>query len=95
MALFDRVLSLDLTIDTPRDRFLRVKSVIQDSAILDNYQFSKADREEILNYIRKNISRLEQGISLRTVINLADLKRMKPKGWEYLANNTLLDRRVA
>lgn len=91
-ALMDRVLTLDLTIDTPRDRFLRVKSVVKDSEILDSYSFGRKERDLILDYIRKNIGRLENGVSLRTVINLADLIRLKPQGWEYLANNTMLSR---
>lgn len=92
-ALYDRVLSLDLTIDTPRDRFLRVKSVVFSSPILDTYGFSHEEREQIVDYIRRNIGKLKTGISLRTVINLADLMRMKPVGWQHLARNTLLRNR--
>lgn len=91
-ALFDRVLSLDLTIDTPRDRFLRVKSVALGSGMLDEYDLKTEEREEIVDFIRKNIGKLKNGITLRTVLNLADLMRMKPDDWQYLARNTLLKR---
>lgn len=92
-ALFDRVLSLDLTIDTPRDRFLRVKDVTLNSDMLKAYGFSVSEREEILDYLRQNIGKFKLSVSLRTVLNLADIRRMKPNGWEFIARNTLLTRK--
>jgi len=89
-ALFDRVLSLDLTIDTPRDRFLRVKSVVQNSSMLDKYGFDGDEKAKLIDYIRQNIHRLESGVTLRTVLNLADLMKVNPSKWEYYARNTLL-----
>ena len=91
-ALYDRVLNLDLTIDTPRDRFLRVKSMIMNSQLLEEYAFDDDIKDSIIDFLRQNVHRLKGGISLRTALNISNLIRMKPDGWEYLARNTLLKR---
>jgi hypothetical protein len=89
-ALMSRSHYLDLGIANQRDKFLRIKGVVVGSDMLEDYNFSKEQREAIMDYIKVNINSLRD-LSLRTVIKLADLVQMKDGiGWERIANLTLL-----
>lgn len=89
-ALQSRSHYLDLGIATQRDKFLRIKGVVIRSTMMDEYDFDAELRERIMTYIRNNINELRE-LSLRTVIKLADLVKMKQgEGWERIANATLL-----
>ena len=89
-ALQSRSHYLDLGITTQRDKFLRIKGVVVNSDMLEDYNFSKEQREAIMDYIKVNINSLRD-LSLRTVIKLADLVKMDSSmGWQRLANLTIL-----
>lgn len=87
-ALESRCHYLDLTIDTNRDKLLRIKQVIEDG-MMDQYGFDEEIIEEILEYVESNQDRFRE-LSLRTVVKIADLISAFPDRWQDVAQLTLL-----
>jgi hypothetical protein len=89
-ALESRCHYMDLTIDTERDKMLRIRQVIQDG-MLDAYTLSDEVKEDIIDFVDVNKSRLRE-LSLRTVLKVADLAVSFPDRWEAFAENTVMRR---
>jgi hypothetical protein len=81
---------MDLTIDTDKDKMLRIKQVTQDG-MLDAYDLTEEVKEEIMDFININKNRLRE-LSLRTVLKVADLAKAFPDRWEAMAENTVMRR---
>ena len=89
-ALESRCHYLDLTMDTQRDKFLRIKQIVRDG-MLDSYDFEDTAAQEIVDYMWEMKSRLRE-LSLRTVLKIADLRKMSEHNWKRLAETTILKR---
>ena len=89
-ALESRCHYIDLTIDTEREKMLRIKQIVSDG-MLDEYQLSTETKEEIVDFIDINKKRLRE-LSLRTVLKVADLAKAFPSKWEAVAENTVMKR---
>ena len=89
-ALESRCHYMDLTIDTDRDKMLRIKQVIEDG-MLDQYTLDNDVKEEIIDFVDINKNRLRE-LSLRTVLKVADLAVSFPDRWEAFAENTVMRR---
>lgn len=89
-ALESRCHYLDLTMDTARDKMLRIKQIVKDG-MLDQYEFSEAQTQEVMTFVIDNAARLRE-ISLRTVLKIADLVKMKPLAWKRYAETTVMKR---
>lgn len=89
-ALESRCHYMDLTIDSERDKMLRIKQVIQDG-MLDEYKLNDETKEEIVDFVDMNKNRLRE-LSLRTVLKVADLAVAFPDRWETFAENTVMRR---
>ena len=89
-ALESRCHYMDLTINTERDKMLRIAQVIKDG-MLDNYKLSDEVKEEIIDFVDINKKRLRE-LSLRTVLKVADLAVAFPDRWEAMAENTVMKR---
>jgi len=89
-ALESRCHYMDLTIDTERDKMLRIKQVIQDG-MLNAYKLSDEVKEDIVDFVDINKNRLRE-LSLRTVLKVADLAVAFPDRWEAFAENTVMRR---
>jgi hypothetical protein len=87
-ALESRCHYLDLTIDSDREKMLRIKQMVS-HGMLDRYQFENNEVEEILDYIDTNRRRMRE-LSLRMVIKVADLRKSMPKSWESVASITCM-----
>lgn len=87
-ALMSRSHYLNLTISTNRDKFLRIKGLIQSGEFLEKYRFSDDLENEILEFIENNINRLRE-LSLRTTIKIADIAKMKPSDWKRICAMTV------
>ena len=87
-ALESRCHYMDLTIDTERDKMLRIKQVIQDG-MLDQYKLTDEVKEEIVDFVDINKKRLRE-LSLRTILKVADLAVAFPQRWESYAENTVM-----
>lgn len=88
-ALQSRCHYLDLTLDTVRDRILRIKQIAGDGALFQDYDFDKVVQDEIIDFMTENSSRLRE-ISLRMAIKIADLRKMSPTRWKRLAETTCM-----
>lgn len=87
MALESRAHYLDLSIDSNRDKFLRIKQVVRDSSMLSSYNFSDEKKQEVMTYIESKMPTLRE-LSLRTVKKIADLA-VFAEDWQSLADVTL------
>ncbi len=90
-ALESRCHYLDLTIDTEREKVLRIKQVVSDCGMLDDYEFSDVAKQELLFFIDDNKKRLRE-LSLRMVLKLADLRKSMPTNWQAVAEVTCMRR---
>jgi hypothetical protein len=89
-ALESRCHYLDLTIDTEREKVLRIKQIVEDG-MLDKYDFEPGAKEELLDFIDTNKKKLRE-LSLRMVLKLADLKAGFPDRWTGIAEMTCMRR---
>ena len=89
-ALESRCHYLDLTMDTQRDKFLRIKQIVRDG-MLNSYDFVDGAENEIVEYMWEQKNRLRE-LSLRTVLKIADLRKMSEQNWKRLAETTILKR---
>lgn len=91
-ALQSRAHYLDLTIDTERDKMLRIRQVQRDSnnGLFEDYGFTETQSNEILDFMEANMTRLRE-ISLRMAVKIADLVKVS-KNWKVLAEATCMKR---
>jgi hypothetical protein len=89
-ALESRCHYLDLTIDTDREKILRIRQIIEDG-MLDEYEFGDEGREEVVQFIDTHKTELRE-LSLRMVLKIADLKASFPDRWENVAKMTCMRR---
>lgn len=88
-ALMSRCHYLDLTIDTMRDKLLRIKQIAMTGSLFPAYGMTSEQEQEILDFMNQNKNRLRE-ISLRMAIKLADLRRMSADRWQSIAMNTCM-----
>jgi hypothetical protein len=89
-ALESRCHYIDLTIDTDREKMLRIKQITKDG-MLDDYDLGEHVVDEIVDYMESNKTKLRE-LSLRTVLKIADLAKAFPTKWEAMAENTVMRR---
>jgi len=89
-ALESRCHYIDLTIDTDREKMLRIKQITKDG-MLDDYQLGEHVVDEIVDFMETNKTKLRE-LSLRTVLKVADLAKAFPTKWEAMAENTVMKR---
>jgi len=90
-ALESRCHYLDLTIDTEREKLLRIRQVVSECGMLDDYEFTDLEKEVLIDFIDDNKKKLRE-LSLRTVLKIADLKRSMPANWRAVAEVTCMRR---
>ena len=86
-ALQSRCHFLDLTINTAREKMLRIRQVYRDSDLFIDYDFTRQAGEEILDFMWENHTVLRE-ISMRMAIKIADLVNISPTNWRTLAKAT-------
>ena len=87
-ALESRCHFIDLQMDTVKDKLLRIKQIVADG-MLDGYDFDQVTKDEIMEFIDSNQSRLRE-ISLRSALKTADLRKAFPTKWKSFAETSLL-----
>jgi hypothetical protein len=87
-ALQSRCHYLDLTIDSMRDRMLRIRQICG-AGMLEKYAMPKDTEEELIQFIFENKHKLRE-ISLRMVLKIADLWKMAPDRYQQLASSTCM-----
>ena len=89
-ALQSRCHYLDLTLDTMRDKLLRIKQIFQEGDLFQAYELTPAQGEEILEFMQTNKDRLRE-MSLRMALKIADLTKVS-NNWREMAENTVMYR---
>lgn len=90
-ALESRCHYIDLQMDTNREKILRIRQVAGEGTMLDRYGFTDEQKEELMDFIEINQTRLRE-LSLRMVLKIADLYKSFPKVWEAMASTTCMRR---
>lgn len=92
-ALQSRCHYVDLSIDTERDKMLRIRQVHRDAdgGLFSNYDFDGNEPDQIFEFMSENAVRLRE-VSLRMCLKIADLVKISPTNWRTLATATVCKR---
>ena len=88
-ALQSRCHFIDLTLNTLRDRFLRIKQIYKKGELFADYDFTPEQGDEVINFMEHNQNRLRE-ISLRMALKIADLTKVSADNWKALAATTCM-----
>jgi hypothetical protein len=93
-ALESRCHFIDLQMDTEREKVLRIKQIVFNPeagqvGILDTYEFDDVVKNEVVDYIIENRSKMRE-LSLRTVLKVADLRKGFPNSWKEMSEVTVM-----
>ena len=88
-ALQSRCHYLDLTLDTMRDKVLRIKQIAKDGELFAEYDFEQVVEDEIIAFLDENKNRFRE-MSLRMAIKVADLRKSFPLKWKAMAQVTCM-----
>lgn len=88
-ALQSRCHYLDLTLDTMRDKFLRIRQIANTGQLFENYDFDQKTQELIIDYLSENAEQWRE-MSLRMALKVADLYRVSNTNWQALARATCM-----
>ena len=89
-ALQSRCHFLDLTVDSERDKMLRIKQVHRDAdgGLFVDYDFTEEQTDEIMSFIWDNHAKLRE-VSLLMCLKVADLVKISAN-WRELAKATCM-----
>jgi len=88
-ALQSRCHYLDLTLDTMRDKILRIRQIAKDGELFTEYDFEQCVQDEIIDFMTENKNRFRE-MSLRMAIKIADLRKSFPLKWKAMAEVTCM-----
>jgi hypothetical protein len=88
-ALESRCHYLDLTIDTTREKLLRIRQVVRDTGMLDDYELEDWAKTEVVDFITTNADRMRE-LSLRMVLKVADIRVSMPANWKAVVEVTCM-----
>ena len=91
-ALQSRCHFLNLTIDSDRDKMLRIKQVDRDceGGLFADYNFNDGQDKEIFDFMEENAHKLRE-ISMRMALKIADLFKVTGvNNWKVLAESTCM-----
>ena len=88
-ALQSRCHYLDLTLDTMRDKVLRIKQIAKDGELFAEYDFDQVVQDEIIAFLEENKNKMRE-MSLRMAIKVADLRKSFPLKWKAMAAVTCM-----
>lgn len=90
-AIMSRCHYLDLTMDSTREKILRIKQIARDGGLFDTKGLNKEQEVDIVKFLEENQAKMRE-ISLRMAQKLADLCKMNPQRWKRLAETTCMKR---
>jgi len=88
-ALQSRCHYLDLTLDTMRDKVLRIKQIARSGELFADMELSDIAQDEIIGFMDTNKNRLRE-MSLRMAIKIGQLYKSFPTKWQALAQSTCM-----
>jgi len=92
-AIMSRCHYLDLTLDTTRDKIMRIKQIARDGGLFDTKGLTKEQEVEIIDFMVEKQDRLRE-VSLRMAQKIADLRNMDKNRWKMLTESTCMKRAV-
>jgi ATPase family associated with various cellular activities (AAA) len=88
-ALQSRCHYLDLTLDTMRDKILRIKQIASDGALFENMDLDKEAETEVIEFLEEHKNTLRE-VSLRMAIKIAQLRKSFTLRWKDMAKVTCM-----
>ena len=88
-ALQSRCHFLDLTLNTMRDKILRIRQIFRKGDLFKDYDFTPEQGEEIIQFMQEHHNRLRE-VSLRMALKIADLTKVSDTNWRMLAETTCM-----
>ena len=88
-ALQSRCHYLDLTLDTMRDKILRIRQIAKSGALFADMVIEECGQDEIVDFMDANKNKLRE-MSLRMAIKIAQLYKSFPLKWKALAQTTCM-----
>ena len=88
-ALQSRCHYLDLTLDTMRDKLLRIKQIASDGALFQDMDLDQESQDQIIAFMDLNKNQLRE-VSLRMAIKVAQLRKSFPDTWTRMAKTTCM-----
>lgn len=88
-ALESRCHFIDLTINTTREKLLRIKQIANAGELFTNYGFTPEQQTEVIDYLFEHQDKLRE-LSLRTALKIADLYAAFPEKWKEMAKVTVM-----
>ena len=88
-ALHSRCHYLDLTLDTMRDKVLRIRQIAKSGALFDEMGIGEIGQELIIDFLDANKNKVRE-MSLRMAIKVAQLYKSFPNNWEAMARTTCM-----
>jgi hypothetical protein len=87
-ALQSRCHFLDLTMNTLRERLLRIRQIAGTGNLFTGYNFSDEQSKEVLDFMTENQNKLRE-VSLRMALKIADLVKISTN-WRNMARATCM-----
>ena len=87
-AMLSRSCYIDLGLNSNRALFLHLQNVVR-NGMLSNQNIGYDVECDLLHFVESNLEELRE-ISLRTIMKLAALIRIDPKGWKILAQSVVM-----
>jgi hypothetical protein len=88
-ALQSRCHYLDLTLDSMRDKILRIKQIAATGELFKDMDISEIGADEIVQFMDDNKNTLRE-VSLRMAIKVAQLYKSFPNRWQAMASTTCM-----
>ena len=88
-ALQSRCHYLDLTLDTMRDKILRIRQIARSGELFADLELGDIAQDEIISFMDENKNRLRE-MSLRMAIKIGQLYKSFPTKWQALAHTTCM-----
>jgi len=88
-ALESRCHYLDLTIDTTREKLLRIRQVVNECGMLDGHELTDVAKIDVVDFIETNAAKMRE-LSLRMVLKVADIRKSMPDNWQAVVEVTCM-----
>lgn len=88
-ALQSRCHYLDLTLDSMRDKILRIKQIAKSGALFQDLDIEQSGQDDIIEFMDSNKNRLRE-MSLRMAIKIAQLYKSFPGNWRAMSESTCM-----
>jgi ATPase family associated with various cellular activities (AAA) len=88
-ALQSRCHYLDLTLDTMRDKLLRIKQIANDGQLFEDMDLQQVAQDEVIEFMEENQKKLRE-MSLRMAIKIAQLRKSFPLKWRQMSQVTCM-----